>query len=164
MIKKSFLILPALLLCLGMAGCKEKDKEETINQKEQGGEVPFAPCPCEKPLAGWSSPPETALLFKDAVPEEQELQMRNQAYRGETVSWIVFDSKQDISYLNVMIYQSELICKICNFPTVVVKEWNIPQNGCNVYFEGITYQACEPLGGIGTVSYFDYVLTKLKIK
>jgi hypothetical protein len=32
MTKKCFLILPALLLCLGVTGCKEKDKkEETAN-------------------------------------------------------------------------------------------------------------------------------------
>jgi hypothetical protein len=90
-------------------------------------------------------------------------QIRNELNQGHVVNWVVFDSKTGMASLTIGEVNMRNICEICNYPDFA-KAWTIPVNGCKIYFEGITYQACIPKGGIATVAYFDYILTVLKKK
>jgi hypothetical protein len=135
----------------------------------EDGNVPFAPCLCEgqeQQLAGIAISQSEAYLFKDSIPKQIEKNIQRDIHLPENkdgVKWIIYDSQTDIAYLYNGIHAILQICKICNYPDFA-KKWDIPQNGQLVYFNGITYQACNPPGGIATVSYFDFVLTHLKIK
>ena len=130
---------------------------------ENGGDVPYKPCLCEeeKPLADPQFPQGEAYLFKDSIPAEMEYFLMCNSYLDKSC-WIVFDSQTDNAVLTILIEGSiSYFCKICNFPDFA-KRWNIPENGCMVHFEGIAYEACKPMGGVGILIYRDYILTKLK--
>lgn len=150
---KIFLFIAiALLLLIGGLGC----------EKEIMNNVPYGVCPCSEneQLASLSFPKGEAYLFNDSLPIQRETQLLVDAYEGGTSIWFVFNSKTNSANLYIAIGSILNICKICNYPDFA-KEWNITKNGQKVYFEGITYQTCNPSGGIGTVSYFDYILTTL---
>jgi hypothetical protein len=144
-----------LILVIGFYSCKEEDE----------GNVPYAHCSCDdKPLAEMNFPLGEAHLFKDFIPENMNLQIRKELNENNgTVIWIIYDSKTDKASLTVGEGVLQNICEICNYPDFA-KNWSIPPNGCKVYFEGITYQPCVFKGGIATISYYDYILTKLKRK
>jgi hypothetical protein len=154
--KKIFIKTAAILLILAgvISSCGK--------EKEDNGNVPYAPCSCsDKPLAQLNFPSGEAYLFKDSVPSDMDFQIGNELYQGQIVKWIVYDSETNKASLTVGGGAIRNICEICNYPAFA-KGWSIPQNGCKVYFEGITYETCIPKGGIATVSYFDYTLTVLK--
>jgi hypothetical protein len=135
-----------LLIVAGVVACKKSDKEDN-------GTVPYAPCQCDdKPEVSPGFPSGEAYLFKDSVPGDMV---------SQTGNWIIFDSKTGTAYLIMSKGVFNNVCEICNYPAFA-KEWSIPQNGCKVYFEGITYEPCVPKFGPGTISYFDYILTILK--
>ena len=130
---------------------------------ENGGDVPYKPCLCEeeKPLEDFYFPQGEAYLFKDSIPAEMEYFLMCNSYPDKSC-WIVFDSQTDDAVLTILTGEHALYyCKICNFPDFA-KKWNIPENGCLVHFEGIAYDACKPMGGVGILIYQDYILTKLK--
>jgi hypothetical protein len=131
------------------------------------GEVPYVPCPCEeeKELASFSIPTGEAYLFKDSIPQQIWFQINIKiSESNEVVKWIIFDTKTNRAVLQVGKTDTLLrkVCEICNYPDFA-KEWDIPINGRKVYFEGITYQACNPAGFADAV-YLDYVLTNFKLK
>jgi hypothetical protein len=129
----------------------------SVNKNEtDNGNVAYAPCACDdKPLAALPISSGEAYVFKDSIPSEMAFQI---------VNWIVFYSKTDTAVLTIKGGGAiEHICEICNYPDFA-KDWNIPINGCKVYFEGIAYESCTPKGGIATVSHYDYILTVLKRK
>jgi hypothetical protein len=147
---KNILKLTVILLILTSSFTCKKTEPET------DGIVPYAPCSCEdKEQASLIFSPGEALLFKDSIPNDMAFQI---------LSWIVFDSKTDTAILTIGGKGAiEHICEICNYPDFA-KAWDIPINGCKIYFEGIAYAPCIPKGGIATVSYYDYILTVLKRK
>jgi hypothetical protein len=102
-----------------------------------------------------------AYLFKDSIPDQMKY-LEIGIPSDQMYYWIVFDSKTDRACLNLKYLGVHWYCEICNFPNFA-KEWNIPQNGCEIYFEGRLYQPCIDYGGID-VGYFDYVLTRLERK
>jgi hypothetical protein len=136
---------------------------------DEQGNVPYNPCLCEgqeQKLADIFISPDVVYLFKDSIPKQIEKNMYDNIYQPENedgLKWIIYDSETDIAHIYHGIGVFMMIYKICNFPDFA-KKWDIPQNGQLVYFKGITYQACNPPGGIATVSYFDFVLTHLEIK
>jgi hypothetical protein len=127
------------------------------------GDVPYKPCLCdeEKPISGKSQ--GEAYLFKDFISEEMYHQMNkeNSDAPSRGVCSIVFDSATGSAELFIRQGNMQSIGEICNFP-VFALEWNIPQNGCKVYWVGIVYESCVPKGGIATATYFDFILTNLK--
>ena len=137
----------------------------TKNGKEDGGEVPYISCPCdEKPMSELQFPQGEAYLFKDFIPEQMNLKIQTELHKSSgTVCWIVFDSKTNIAKLSIGGGAILNVCEICNFPDFA-KSWNIPLNGCKVYFEGVNYSPCEFKGGISAVNHFDFTLTILKRK
>lgn len=141
----------------------------TQKNDEMDGSVPYTPCLCEgkeQQLAGIPISSGEVYLFKDSIPKQIEKNMHEDIYRPENnegVKWIIYDSEIDTAYIYHGVGNLLMIYKIYNFPDFA-KIWSIPQNGRIVFFNGISYQACNPPGGIATVSYFDFVLTHLKIK
>ena len=122
---------------------------------ELTGTVAYKRCPPQgldpvMPLSGIQFPQGEAYLFKDSVSEEMITKLKNY--------WImVFDSKTDMAgFYTIKLPISGIIC---NFPDFA-KAWDIPEDGCKVYFEGLTYQSSY--GGITYGLQFDYVLTNLK--
>ena len=158
--KFSFTIIVLLISAGSFCSCMEKtDKDET-------GNVIYKPCLCEedKSLAELQFHQGEAYMFKDSIPERMDYQIRTELSDASyAIYWIVFDSKTYSACLTVGEKSIRNICEICNFPDFI-REWDIPENGCKVYFEGIAYEPCVSVGGIGTVSYFDYVLTSFKKK
>jgi len=139
----------------------------------ENGEVPYKPCPCdeEKPMLEIQQFPQgEAYLFKDYIPEPMAIQINNKIYSDPypKVCWIVYDSKTDVAIIRIanICLNSKDDCllrigQICNFPDYV-KEWAIPENGCKVDIEGISYESCFP-----TYAFYypmDYVLIKFKRK
>jgi hypothetical protein len=156
---KNILKLIAMLLILTSSFTCEKTETEIDDI------VPYAPCSCEdKEQANLIFSPGEALLFKDYIPEQIQKEMHEELYQEGNktgLKWIVYDSKTDTVCLYVGLSNMLCIHEICNYPDFA-KEWNIPQNGQKVYYDGIAYQPCSPKGGIASVSYFDYVLTNFK--
>jgi len=133
-------------------------------KSDSGGEVPYKPCPCEEVKTMLDKFQGEAYFFRDFIPEQEDLQIRTELSNGShKVYWIVFDSKTGLSELTVGQGVQRGIGEICNFPEFA-EEWNIPENGCKVYFEAEGFEACAPKGGIGTISYFDFILKNLKRK
>ena len=132
--------------------------EITTMSKGEGGKVPFKACPCEnQPLTEVQFPLGIeAYLFREPVTEQM---LREPPLRKQ---WIVFDSETGNAYLWI---QSGIpgsvpgIGRICNFPDFA-KEWDIPETGLKVYFEGLTYEICQG-GCLGNVNCFDLILTNL---
>jgi len=146
-----------LILAISFSSCTKK--------VELGGDVPYKPCPCEEEKSSLESYQGEAYLFKDSIPEQMVYQIRTELSKTtDRVCWIVYDSKTNSSNLTVG-YDRNLssIGEICNFPDFV-EEWNIPPNGCKVYFEGMSYESCTPKGGVAVINYFDFILTSLKRK
>ena len=101
---------------------------------------------------GIQFPQGEAYLFKDSVSEKMITKFKNY--------WIIlFDSKTDITHLFTRLFNMPTGGVICNFPDFA-KAWDIPENGCKVYFEGLTY--VSSYGGTANQVQFDYVLTNLK--
>jgi hypothetical protein len=147
---KKILSFAAILLIMASAFTCGKEKEDN-------GSVPYAPCSCnDKPLAQLNFPSGEAYLFKDSIPNDMDFQIRSSYC-------IVFDSKKGTAQLTIGRGDIGSICEICNYPDFA-KVWDIPINGCKVYFEGITYEACIPKYGIAVITYYDYILTILKRK
>jgi hypothetical protein len=90
-------------------------------------------------------------------------QIRNELNQGHVVNWVVFDSKTGMASLTVGQFTIENICEICNYPDFA-KAWNIPINGCKVYFEGKLYYPCYEPPHYSNISYYDCILTTLKLK
>lgn len=131
------------------------------------GEVPYAPCPCEeeKELANLKIPDGEAFLFKDSIPQQIWVQINTKIYQSnEVVKWIILDSNTNMAVLHVSKTETSLrkVCKICNYPDFA-KEWDIPINGRKIYYKGIGYEACNPVGWADAV-YLDYVLTNFKLE
>ena len=145
-----FLIYTLILLII--VGCGSSREDE-----EFGGEVPYIPCPCnEQPEAKIQFSKGEAYLFNDSISEQLH-------YEIQRSCWIVFDSITNVAILTITSSGITNICKICNFPNFA-KSWDIPLNGCKVYFEGVNYSPCVPKGSLGVVSHYDYILTNLKRK
>jgi len=158
----SALCVMFIVLMVSLSSCVQK---AVVEESDEGVKVPYVPCTCEEnPLAELQFSQLEAYLLKDSIPKQIDFEIRSELYESsKEVCWIVFDSKTNNAILTVGGGAIRNICEICNFPDFV-KEWNIPQNGCKIYFEGLTYQPCAPKGGIATESYFDYVLTTIKKK
>jgi hypothetical protein len=109
----------------------------------------------EEPLSGIQFKKDEAFLFKDFIPEE--------LMKEKEKDWIfLFDSKTDAAYMWHSKFQPDglpVSGMICNFPDFA-KSWDISENGCKVFFEGITY--VSSFGGTANQVLIDYVLTTLK--
>jgi hypothetical protein len=152
--KKTLTFAAIVLLLAGSFSCGKENNEDVL----------YAPCACDdKPLAELRLPSGEAYLFNDSIPNDMDFQIRDELYQGHIVNWIVYDSETNKASLTVGEGAIRNICEICNYPDFA-KAWSIPQNGCKVYFEGITYEPCTPKGGFATISYFDYILKVLKRK
>ena len=146
-----------LLLLLFAAGCEKKEKETETEKK---------PCSCENPLSNDQFSHKEAYLFKDSISMEMLHQIWSQCGIPHTVAyWIIYDSEIKSAELTVESCRLFRVCAICNFTDFAeeVEEWDIPENGCKVYFEGITYKPCgfesDPTE---TVRFYDYKLTNLE--
>ena len=124
-------------------------------------------CPCEeeKPMKEMQSfPLGKTYLFKDSVPMEMRSQLPFHRWEGRY--WIILNPPP--------VYGAGypvLVCQgasgyyyydICNFPVDVVKTWDIPENGCKVYFEGVEYWPCIRKVWLGSEGCSDYVLTRFE--
>ncbi|MCL2098748.1 MAG: hypothetical protein FWH23_08355 [Bacteroidales bacterium] len=155
-----------LVLCVMLAGslysCAEK--------AETGGEVSYKPCPCEEGKEEALLYKGEAYLVKDTLSIEllyTWLEEKNPTLlNGIILFCIIFDSKTNSTCLYSTGYMYVNMGRICNFPDFA-KEWDIPKNGCKVYFEGIRSRSCEyvPQQCCGWNDFyfgFDFTLTNLK--
>jgi len=129
-------------------------------RSESGGEVPYAPCPCEnneKPLATIKG---EARLYFDDVFWTPPFDSERIVFFSETNEYPdhVKLALDDPRFRNPM--GGVVFVDICNFPDFA-KEWNSP-GGITVYYEGIIYPWCDILGVLcrGTPCYSS-ILTKL---
>ena len=146
----------------------ESDNQElpTIyyEDNELEGTVAYKRCEIERPLYPiyplWPStemrfPTGEAYLFKDSVPYQKQVELvRN---------WIILynrDKKNETRITMDGTYSLPFRGMICNFPDFA-KAWDIPEYGCKVYIEDISY--LPTFGSNGEVISFDYVLTTLKM-
>ena len=160
-------VLTAILLLLLFAvGCEKKEKETETEKK---------PCSCENPLSNYQFSHKEAYLFKDSIPMEAQRQMHPKCedengrwiFPRPEVYWIIYDSETKSAALTTFPYCGGLIiyCAICNFSEFIeIEEWDIPENGCKVYFEGITYEPCVKIESWldSAAGNYDYTLTKLE--
>jgi len=78
--------------------------------------------------------------------------------------FIIIDKETGIANLYMFIGGGEVdYGEICNFPKEVIKRWNI-EDGSEVYFEVLYFEACLGHGGISTMAKFDFLLTSFKKK
>ena len=111
----------------------------------------------EEPLSAFQFPKGEALLFNDFIPEELKEELK--------ACWIIlFDRKMDVAYISCSRFQFDgytmpVNGEIRNFPDFA-KSWDIPENGCKVFFEGTAYQSSG--GGTANQILIDYVLKSLK--
>ncbi|MDR2409983.1 MAG: protease complex subunit PrcB family protein, partial [Bacteroidales bacterium] len=135
--------------------------DKNIVFPDSGNVVYRSCCDEERGLSGlndidWFRKGETYLFNNDSVPNKNR-------YSYTRKSWIVFDSTTNSARLIFTEGMCCWECGICNFPDFA-KEWDIPENGCKVYFEGRVYRPCIEKGGIAAYVWTDYVLTVLKRK
>ena len=157
-----------LLLLLFATGCEKKETETETEKK---------PCSCENPLSFNQFSHKEAYLFKDSIPMEAQRQMHPKCIGKDengklillhpVVYRIIYDSKTKSAALTTFPYCVGLIidCAICNFTDFAeeVEEWDVPENGCKIYFEGITYKPCGlDCDATETIHFYDYKLTKLE--
>ena len=160
------------LLMVGSFSCSQNKQNEesgkfswsekkTVDNK---GNAFYEPCPCEedRSLYRYQIPNGEATLFIVESEEPWE------GTYGIKYPWIVFEPQKNIATLFYHSYERgdiPIIGKICNFPDAV-KKWDIPEKGCKVDFEGITYTNCLPLYEYvpGNIVEVDFLLTSLKIK
>ena len=96
-----------------------------------------------------------AYLFKDFLPDEMRSKVENRVF-------FIFESSANITSLwfkqrnGLLPYYGT----VCNFPEYA-KAWDIPTNGCKVYYEGISYKGSS--FGAHRISIY-YVLTTLNKK
>jgi len=142
------LFVVLLMLAGGVTSCK----------KEKNGNVPYKPCPCKNKPASNSFSRGEAYLFRDSVPRQIIFDI------DPAVSGIIYYSETGEAYIGFRGFSvTDALLHtgfICNFPDFA-KEWDIPENGLKIYFEGQAYTACNPGGGIATIVWYDYMLTKL---
>ena len=163
---KFFLIKAAILLLVAGNLVSCTNRVET--------EVDYFPCFCSdenneseelEHIKG------TAYLFKGCV----RLIPYDGTNRDKRLSIITFDPEEKIAciYYNdpIGIGAGGAINRICNFPDFA-KEWNIPETGIIVNYEGYRYKACkyEPYiqacgcvspSSLGVIFYIDFILTNL---
>jgi len=134
-----------------------------------GGEVAYKPCDCENPLASFQFQRGEAYLFRDYIPEQMNSYMWGKAnsHPFPHVVSIVYNSETKeaeirIKNLTTAGESADLLTlgPICNFPEFA-KEWDIPESGIRVIFEGRMYEPCNPYGFTHVIR-IDYVLTKLE--
>ena len=110
-------------------------------------------------LANIQLPKGEAYLFKDGFPEEMREEITGRVviimYESKPGDVTIHSRHYDKDHSSIPVYGS-----ICNFPDFV-KDWDIPKNGCKVYFKGITY---DPTPFYGTTGHIPicYVLTTFK--
>jgi hypothetical protein len=155
MIKKSFLILPALLLCLGVAGCKEKE------MTEKKGNVTYVACIYESGYIDTTNIKGEAYLFQDSIPAAIKMAFHLK-WDELPQAWIVYDSERDSAVLYVESVQVWSTNSICNYP-LFAKKWHIPDEGKKVYYEGTAYTMGRYFG-VPSIDGNNLVLTILKEK
>jgi hypothetical protein len=144
------------------------DKGEKYGELELTSLEPKAPetgnmaaCNCDLPLIQPNVLSSVeAYLFRDSVPYELAYSFR--LLVPNFVCWITYDSKTGGAAIHYNRHNSlgnKGDGAICNFPDLV-KEFDIPENGCKVYLEGLMYDTCGAYITDGIV--FNYVLTKFK--
>jgi hypothetical protein len=159
----TFLLMVMIFVTACNSNIENEDNGLPINYEdnELEGTVAYRrPCKEAKPLLR-SHPQGIAYLFKDFIPEGIEELYKPIDTTSNVAYWIVFDSKAN----RVVLYGFDGFWwsagDVCNFPDFA-KAWDIPENGCKVYFEGIAYESCTPKGGIPMSYSYDFVLTILK--
>ena len=145
-------VLLLMLMLSSFSSCSTDDNAENE------GVVDYKYCSEEEPLLiAVQFPKGEALLFKDSIPEELKQKL-------ESCWTIIFDSKTYAAYISYHGhyqfdgYTMPVNGAICNFPDFA-KAWDIPKNGCKVFFEGIAYM--PTYGGTTNQILIDYVLTRL---
>ncbi len=145
----SFKAIALFLLTAGM-GCKE----------EPYNNVPYDECNCsELKKANTEFTKKNAVLYIVSSEKEED----NLLIDTNTESYftrIIYNKKTGVARIYSQTGIFLQIYRICNFPEFV-KKWTISEKGQKVYFEGDVYNSCEKLGGIATVTYYDYILTIL---
>ena len=161
---KTFKFIAIMLVLAGsMASCKDKAEKEEI-----GENVPYKPCPCGETHSSdqLQFQKGEAYFFRDSIPEQMSNQINKEIYSTPfpIVCWIVYYSKTDTGNIYFRNSSGGMTCvgTICNFPDFA-KKWDLPENGCKVYFKGRAYEPCDA-SGIANVVYIDYILTRLTSK
>ena len=142
--------LCVLMLAGSFASCGKRG--------ESGGDVPYMPCPCEFNVESVTIKGNARLRIGTTA---------HTSFWEECISWVSNDDGESaVLWLNPNISDWEVmaIVDICNFPDFA-KQWSTPEEGIDVYYEGIMYPMwCEEYRGGCRELCYSMILTKLKIK
>ena len=151
------------IMLLTLLGCVASCSSSEI-EFDENGIIPYAYCPCEEGqiISSFVSSIEEALLIKDPTSEQWG---NMSGVHSKRICWIVYDSKTDTAELFISAHDGDVkgVGLICNFPDFA-KEWDIPQKGVKVFYNGTSHWPDPPRGGLANAAYFDFILTYLKRK
>lgn len=127
---------------------------------EEIGFVPYAVCDYDGNYIRTVSVACDAYLFKNSVPEIFMKKIREERYPTGYVAWIVYFPDKDSATLYALSQEETNTSHFCNYP-YFAKQWEIPENGLNVYCEGTAFEVGSYWSAPPHVGY-NMVLTILK--
>jgi hypothetical protein len=147
-----------LIMTMWISSCGKKNNEHMIDIS-----LDYANCPCEHETKFLEKRTyENILMFNIAKTSLDEI--RKIAIDGQRFGiYVIADFETKTAGLNIYAGTFYTGMTICNFPANKISQ-AIPENGLLIYMAGDIYETCEPQGFIPEHSYFNIVLTSLKIQ